>query len=136
MSMSRDEIAAFIDRLYAATGAGDWQVAAAMLTDDFVAHEAEGLPMAGEYRGRNGLRDLYQKVMGMVDVASLDRNALPVGEDCAIAVLTMRFADPTLEPAELCEMFRFRGGRCCEIKPYYFDPAPFLAACEARKTAV
>ena len=131
--MSPAEIAAFVDRLYAATGMGDWEGTAAMLTDDFVAYEADALPMAGAYRGKNGLKDLYEKVMGMVDVVALDRSALPVGEDCAIAVLTMRFADPALAPAELCEMFRFRDGKCCEIKPYYFDPAPFLAACEAKK---
>jgi hypothetical protein len=131
--MTRDEIAAFVDRLYAVSGAGDWEAAAEMLTDDFVAHEADGLPMAGAYRGRNGLRDLFGKVMGMVDVVALERATLPIAEDCAIAVLTMRFADPSLAPAELCEMMRFRDGKCCEIKPYYYDPAPFLAACEAKK---
>ncbi|MCT2401725.1 nuclear transport factor 2 family protein [Novosphingobium sp. HK4-1] len=131
--MSPEEIVAFVDRLYAATGAGDWEASAAMLTDDFVAYEANGLPMAGAYRGKNGLKALYEKVMGMVDVVALDRSDLTVGEDCAIAALTMRFADPALAPAELCELFRFRDGKCCEIKPFYFDPAPFLAACEAKK---
>jgi hypothetical protein len=135
MSLSREETVAFVDRLYAVCAAGNWDAVADMLTDDFVAHEADGLPMAGEYRGRGGLKELYAKVMGMVDVVALDRAALPVGEDCAIAVLTMRFADPALKPAELCEMMRFRDGKCCEIKPYYFEPAPFLAACEAKKVA-
>lgn len=135
MSMSREEIAAFVDRLYAVSGAGDWDAAAEMLTDDFVAYEADSLPMAGEYRGKNGLRDLFAKVMGMVDVVALDRSSLPISDDAAIAVLTMRFADPALKPAELCEMFRFRDGKCCEIKPYYYDPAPFIAAVEAKKAA-
>ena len=132
MSMSPQEIAAFVERLYAITGAGDWDGASAMLTDDFVAHEADGLPMAGAYTGKHGLRDLFQRVMGLVDVVGLERTDLLVGEDCAIAVLTMRFADPALKPAELCEMFRFRDGKCCEIKPYYFDPGPFIAACNAK----
>jgi len=133
MTMTREEIAVFVDRLYAVCGAGDWEAAAAMLTDDFVAIEADSLPMAGEYRGKNGLRELFETVMGMVDVVALDRAALPIGDDCAIAVLTMRFADPALQPAELCEMMRFRDGLCCKIKPYYFDPSPFLAAVEAKK---
>lgn len=132
MSMSRDEIAAFVDRLYAAASASDWEGTAALLSDDFVAHEADCLPMAGAYRGKNGLRELFQKVMTMVDVVALDRSDLMIGEDSAIAVLTMRFADPALKPAELCEVFRFRGGECCEIKPYYYDASPFLAACEAK----
>lgn len=135
MSMSREEMTAFVDRLYSVAGAGDWESTAAMLTDDFIASEANSLPMAGEYRGKNGLRELFEKVMGMVDVVALDRTALVLNEDCAIAVLTMRFAEPSLAPAELCEMLRFREGLCCEIKPYYFDPEPFIAACEAKKAA-
>lgn len=135
MTMTREDIAAFVDRLYAVTGAGDWEAAADMLTDDFVAYEAASLPMAGEYRGKNGLHDLFVKVMSMVDVVALDRSSLPISEDCAIAVLTMRFADPALKPAELCELIRIREGKCCEIKPYYFDPAPFIAAVEAKKAA-
>lgn len=132
MSMTRDEIAAFVDRLYASTAAGDWDAAADMLTDDFVAIEADGLAMAGEYRGKTGLYDLFVKVMGMVDVAGLDRTDLLIGEDSAIAVLSMRFADPALAPAEIAEMFRFRDGKCCQIKPYYFDPASFNAAAKAK----
>lgn len=135
MSMTREEIGAFVDRLYAVSGAGDWDAAAEMLTDDFVAYEAESLPMAGEYRGKNGLHDLFVKVMGMVDVVALERDCMPISDDCAIAVLTMRFADPALRPAELCEMIRLRDGKCCEIKPYYFDPAPFIAAVAAKQAA-
>lgn len=135
MKMTRDQIAAFVDELYAATAAGDWQRASDMLTEDFVAVEASGLPMAGEYRGRTGLRDLYGRVMTMVDVAGLERAALTIGDDYAVAVLTMRFADETLAPAELCEMFRFRDGKCCEIKPYYFEIAPFIAAVSAKSAA-
>lgn len=135
MNMSPQEIVSLVDRLFAATGAGDWEAAAALLTDDFVAYEADGLPMAGTYRGRNGLRNLFEKVMGMVDVVALDRTDITVGENCAITVVNMRFADPALKPAELCEMFRFRNGKCCEIKPYYYDPASFIAACEAKASA-
>jgi len=136
MSMTPEQIERFVDDLYAATGTGDWDRAASMLTDDFVAVEADGLPMAGIYRGRNALRELFETVMGMMDVAALDRVQTTVGGDHAVTILSMRFADPSLRPAELCELFRFRDGQCCEIKPYYFDPAPIVAACEAKKAAV
>lgn len=132
MSMTREEIASFVDNLYATSAAGDWSAVSEMLTDDFVAVEAKSLPMAGEYRGKGGLKELFAKVMGMVDVAGLDRTDLLIGEDCAIAVLSMRFADPSLPPAELAEMFRFRDGKCCEIKPFYFDPDTFNAAARAK----
>ena len=136
MAMTAQEIEQFIDDLYEATGTGDWDRAAGMLTDDFVVTEAEGLPMAGTYCGRDALRDLYIKVMGMVDVVALDRTALTVSENHAVAILSMRFADPALAPAELCEMMELRDGKCCRIKPYYYDPAPFIAAVEAKQKAI
>lgn len=135
MTMSRDEIAAFVDELYDATGGGDWVRINSLLTEDFVVSEADSLPMAGVYRGKNALRELFEHVMSIVDVVALDRHDLLIGPDCAIAVLTMRFADPALAPAELCELFRFRDGKCCEIKPFYYDPAPFIAAVNAKRKA-
>jgi len=135
MSMSHEEIVAKVNDLYATSAAGDWEKVADMLTDDFVAIEAEPLAMAGEYKGRYGLRDLFNMVFGMVDIAGVDLADITVGNDRAIAVVTMRFADPALEPAELCEMFRFKDGKCCEIKPFYFDATTFNAAVAARKAS-
>lgn len=131
MSMTPEDIAQLVDRLYAATGVGDWETAEALLTDDFVAYESDAMPMAGAFRGKGGLRELYSLVMDMVDVNALERTDLLTGEDMAIAVITMRFAEPA-EPVELCERFRFRDGQCCEIKPYYYDPAKFHAAVAAK----
>ena len=136
MTMTPAEIEAFIDDLYTATGAGDWDKAAAMLTDDFFVTEADCLPMAGVYRGKNALKDLFLKVMGMMDVAALDRGQTTVGGDCAVTLVSFRFADPALAPAELCELFRFRDGKVCEIRPYYFDPATVVAAVAAKAGVV
>ena len=121
-----------IDDLYAATGAGDWDKAAAMLTDDFFVTEADTLPMAGVYRGKAALKELFLKVMGMMDVARMDRVQTTVGGDYAVTILSFRFADPALAPAEICEMFRFRGGQVCEIRPFYFDHSTVVAACNAK----
>lgn len=131
MAMTAAEVEQFVDDLYTATGTGDWDRAAAMLTDDFFVTEADSLPMAGVLRGKNALKELYIKVMGMLEVSALDRTQTLVGGDYAITYLTMRFADPSLAPVELCELFRFRDGKCCEIKPFYFDPAPVVAAANA-----
>lgn len=135
MPMTHEEMIRFVDDLYAATGAGDWDAVSEMLTDDFVVSEADGLPMAGVYRGKQALRDLYVTVMGMLDVAALDRVETTVGGDYAVTILTMRFADAALAPADLCELFRFRDGKCCEIKPYYYDPAAIVAAANAKTAA-
>lgn len=135
MSMTPAAMTEFVDRLYATCAAGDWDTVETMLTDDFVAWEADALPMAGAYHGASGLKALFAKAMGMVDVVALDRTDLALGNDRAIAVLTMRFADPALAPAELCEMFTFRDGLCSEIKPYYYEPAVFHAAAAAKAQA-
>jgi SnoaL-like domain len=135
MGLSRDEILDLVDALYDATGTGDFDAAADMLTEDFIATEANGLPMAGVYRGRNALRDLYLKVMGLLDVAGLSRGETTIGENLAICHVTLTFADPALPPADLLELIRFRNGKVCEIKPYYFDPAPVLAASAAKAAA-
>lgn len=132
MSMSPAELTDFVDRLYATCALGDWETVATMLTDDFVAWEADAMPMAGAYRGKEGFQQLFARVMGMVDIVALDRTDLALGNDRAIAVLTMRFADPALAPVELCEMFTFRDGLCCEIKPYYYEPSAFHAAAAAK----
>ena len=73
MTMTPAEVESYIDDLYTATGAGDLDKAASMLTDDFFVTEADCLPMAGVYRGRHALRELFLKVMGMMEVAALDR---------------------------------------------------------------
>lgn len=133
MGMSASEIEALVDDLYAATGAGDWDRIETMLTDDFVVSEANTLPMAGVYRGKGALKELYTKVFMLLDAAGLDRVQTTVGGDYAVTILSIRFADPSLAPAEICEMFRFRDGKLCEIKPFYYDPAPVLAACAAKQ---
>ena len=133
--MTPDEIHDLIDALYDATGAGDFATAETMLTDDFFIEEAEGLPFAGIYRGKTALRDLFAQVMQMMDVASLERFQTTVGGDYAVVILQFNFVDPDLRPAELCERFKIRDGKVCEIKPYYFDPGAVVAACNAKSRA-
>lgn len=131
--MDHEQKVALVDALYASTGVGDWETAETMLTDDLVIVEADGLPMAGIYSGRTALQDLYTRVFGLVEAKSLNRVQTTTGGDYAVTILSIEFADPSLEPAELCEMFRFRDGKVCEIKPFYFDQAPVIAAAEAFK---
>lgn len=133
MAMTSEEMIRFVDDLYDATGTADWDRAASMLTDDFFVSEADTLPMAGVYRGKNALHELFVTVMGIVDVVGLEREQTVASGDCAITILEMRFADPDLAPAQLLEMFRFRDGKCCEIKPYYFNSDTFVAAAEAKR---
>lgn len=106
--------------MYEATGSGNWDAAAEMLTDDFEAREADCLPYGGVYRGRNALRELYTKVMGILPVRSLDIHAITAGEDRVVVLLSLVLENG--EQIPLAETMRFReDGKCSEIVPYYFD---------------
>jgi hypothetical protein len=35
----------------------------------------------------------------------------------------------------IAEAFLFRDGKCCEIRPYYFDPTAVVAAVASKKRA-
>ncbi len=133
MTMSHEQVLQLVDDLYDATGVGDFDKAEQYLTDDFFITEADPLPFAGVYRGKTALRELFTKVMGMMDVAGLNRVQTTSGGDYDVTILSFEFVDPALQPAHLCELFRFRDGKVCEIRPYYFDPATIVAACAAKR---
>lgn len=126
--MTDDEKLAIVNTLYASTGAGDFDTAEMLLTDDFFIIEAEGLPMAGEYRGKTALRGLYAHVFGTLKVADLEPEGMSVGGDYVVNLISFRFENPDLASAQLAEVFRFRGDKVCEIRPYYFDPKPIVDA--------
>ena len=126
--MTDDEKLAIVAELYASTGAGDFDTAESLLTDDFFIIEAEGLPMAGEYRGKTALRGLYAHVFGTLKVADLEPEGMSVGGDYLVNLISFRFENPDLASAQLAEVFRFRGDKVCEIRPYYFDPKPIVDA--------
>ena len=125
----------YVKDLYAATGSGDWKTAESMLTSDFFVTEADTLPFAGVYRGPKALQELFQIVMGSMGVAGLDLHQITAGGDRVVALLDLLLPGTPPVRAPLAETFRFRDGKVCEIKPYYFDPRPIVAAVAARKKA-
>ena len=118
--------------LYEASAAANWSVVEQHLTDDFFISEGDHLPFAGVYRGRNALQQMFIKVMGMMDVTGLEVHARMAGDDHVIYLLDMVFAGEPPTKATLTEMFRFRGDKVCELKPFYFDPAPVIAAVQRK----
>ena len=124
---------AIVEALYAATSTGNWSVAETYLTDDFFVTEAAILPFGGVYRGRGALRELYTKVMGMMDVAGLETTGKTAGGDLVIYRLEFVLANPKGARAELTELFRLRGDKVCEIRPFYFDPTVVVEAVKRKK---
>ncbi|MFO1377367.1 MAG: nuclear transport factor 2 family protein [Steroidobacteraceae bacterium] len=134
MSGNREQQIAMVRTLYEVSGKGEWAAAEAMLTEDFFVTEAGTLPFAGTYRGRGALRELFTTVFGSVTVTGLEFKAMTQGDDTVIAVIELVLG-PDNDRVQVAELFRFRGDKVCEIRPYYFDPAPMVAAAAAHKRA-
>ena len=135
MSTNQERNLDVVRALYDATSKADWTAAELHLTDDFYVTEAGTMPFAGVYHGRGALRELFTEVMTMMDVASLDLQVLTAGGDHVVALLDMVLAADGQARVPIAEIFRFREHKVCEIRPYYFDPRPVIAAVEARRRA-
>lgn len=135
MTQPTTNLRAVVQALYDHCGRGEWASAEALLTDDFFVTEGSGLPYSGAYHGRGALRQLMEKVFGMLDVAGLDVHEITVGEEYAVGVLDMLLRGEPQVRVPIAEIFRFRNGKVCEIRPHYFDAAPVVAAVAARRQA-
>ncbi|MFQ3595592.1 MAG: nuclear transport factor 2 family protein [Sphingomonadaceae bacterium] len=114
-------------RLYEAAGRGDWEAAERELHDDLVIHEAESLPYAGAYRGKDALRRLVGMVLGHWPNAGLERLGMAAGDGRVVVFFRMRIdapAGPLVH--EIVEVNEFRDGKVAVIKPFYWD-AGFMA---------
>lgn len=125
----------YVRDLFAATGGGDWNTAESMLTADFLVSEADTLPFAGVYRGPGALQKLFEIVMASAGVVGLDIHEITAGGDRVVALLDLLLEGTPPARVPLAETFRFRDGKVCEIRPYYYDPTPIVSAVAARKKA-
>lgn len=120
--------------LYRATGVGNWAKAETLLTDDFFVSEADTLPMAGVYRGKKGLEELYTKVMSIVAAKDLQIHHIAAGGDVVVVLLDIVLEGTPETRAAISEVFYFRNGLVREIKPYYYSPTPMIEAVARKKT--
>jgi len=119
--------------LYKATGKGDWEKAATLMTEDILIREASTLPFAGEYRGIAAMRELFAKVVS-TGVIGVDMHQATAGGDWVVVLLDLLYpGDPPVR-APLAEAFRLRDGKVCEIVPYYFDSDVLTKAAAGRRT--
>ena len=116
----------------------NWDRVATMLSDDFFITEASDLPIAGTYRGVEGVAALYQKLLlDLIDVTRYEVYQMMAGGDWVVSLMNIYVREE--DGSELCmpiaESLRWRDGKLCEMKPYWFDSNHLKRAVELKKKA-
>jgi ketosteroid isomerase-like protein len=132
--MTPEEQLELVKKHYAFNSAGDYPAAQELLTDDFFITIPSYMPFAGIYRGEGAFRELIPLVAEKVPVTGMKHVATTVGDDYVIEIVEFTLAGDTGSPFQVVEVIRFRGTQICEIRPFYFDPAPMIAAAARKST--
>jgi uncharacterized protein len=105
---------------------GRFQDARGLLHDDFVVHEAGGVPYSGEYRGAHGFFELFGKMNEHMELSPDPVIQYLVADD-SIAIryrlkFTARASGKDVEMS-VVEIYTVRGGLIVELDVYYKDPS-------------
>ena len=117
-------------KVYATAGTRDWAAVEALIHPDFVLYEANSLPFAGEWRGRDALQRCAAAMYGTW--ANTDLEILDCTGGDAYAVMVIRL---TMHPKDGSEPFAqtvnemgvFEDGLLKELRIHYFDAAEVAA---------
>ena len=131
--MTPEEQLELVKNFYTLNGAGEYLAARELLTDDFFITIPPYMPFAGVYRGKGAFQKLIPIVVETVAVASVKHIATTVGHGCAVQIVEWTLAGDAGSPVQGAELIRFRGHQICEVRPFYFDPRPMIAAAERHK---
>ena len=114
--------------VYAAAGARDWETVESLLHPDFVLYEADCLPYAGEWRGKDGLQRCAAAMYGTWEEAKVEIHDITGGDTHAVTVLTLTMTPKAKagKPGEtfsqtVCEMGTFEDGLMKSLRIHYFD---------------
>lgn len=110
----------------AASQRADRDLMASLLDEEFVVHEADSLPYAGEHRGLEGFLALVRRVFTSFRDTRVEIDTV-IGEGDTVIVLA-RLCGRSRHGGEafsmpVNEVWRLRDGRIHSITPYYFDTA-------------
>ena len=121
---------ATVRRFMAATGAERRNERRSLLHDDFVVHEAGGLPFSGDYRGSQGFFELLNRMNDVLELTVGPITTDPLGDDAVAARFRLTFisrASGKSVEMGLVEIYTVRDGRIAELDVYYKDPAAVAA---------
>jgi uncharacterized protein len=129
MSRANNNLAT-VRRFMAAAGAEHRNERRGLLHDDFVVHEAGGLPFSGDYHGSQGFFDLLNRMNDVLELTVGPITSDPLGDDAVAARFRLTFMSRASgESVEmgLVEIYTVRDGRIAELDVYYKDPAAVAA---------
>lgn len=92
----------------------------------------ESVPHGGSYEGRDGARQLRQRLLGAWSDFQVDILEHLVGADSVITLIRLKaVAKPTGRNVDMkiAEYWRFRDGLVVELSAYYFDTKAVFEAC-------
>ena len=116
--------------VYATAGTRDWAAVEALIHPDFVLYEANSLPFAGEWRGKDALQRCAMAMYGTWAEAKVDIHDITGGETHAVVVLTLMMhpkdgSAPFTQT--VCEAGTFEDGLLKTLRIHYFDAAEVAA---------
>jgi ketosteroid isomerase-like protein len=114
-----------VRRFMAATGIEQQNERSALLHDDFVVHEAGGLPFSGDYHGPQGFFDLLNRMNEALELMVGPITTDPLGDETVAARFRLTFTSRTSGKSVemgLVEIYTVRDGRIAELDVYYKDP--------------
>jgi ketosteroid isomerase-like protein len=131
-----DEKVAIVRRIYAALAAGDWDAAIELAGSDVELVAAEQSPLAGTYRGHEGVREFFRRVFEIWDEREFRRRPeeLKVVGDNVVATVRVhaRFKGSGIELDERwADLWTVREGKVTRVE-VFTDPAHALKAAGAQ----
>ena len=113
--------------VFASFARGDMQGLFSLFDDSCVIREASTLPWAGEFVGKDGLRELLGKMAAHFDVTSRIIEIFTSTSTAVVALIGMRLRSKRTGRSfevQVAEITRSRDGRIVEQMPFYWDTQP------------
>jgi ketosteroid isomerase-like protein len=121
---------AIVGQFSKAMGTGKLDEACTLLHDDFVVHEAGGLPYSGDYHGPNGFVELVTMMNDVLELTPGHMTQRPLSGDTVASLFRLTFTSRASGKSVhmgLVEVYTVRDGLITELDVYYKDPSAVAA---------
>lgn len=130
MTPDTERNVATVRRFMAAAGPERRAERSNLLHQDFVVHEAGGLPFSGDYYGATGFLELMARMNDELDLTPGPIAIDPLGDHAVVARFRLEFtsrASGANVEMGIIEVYTLRDGRIAELDVFYKNPAAVSA---------